>query len=182
MLMNGIKYSKIIMFFLFLWSVTSQVFAGNWDEMLWDQGVWDVSQALDSEGYIWTTSGDAEWIAQSTVYLDGNTALQSGVINHDEQSSIETTVSGVGTVSFYWKVSSETEKDFFKFYIDGVEMASISGEVDWQQRTFALSYGDHILRWTYSKDSSLVGGDDAGWLDDISTNPNIIAPIIFLLD
>ena len=61
-------------------------------------------------------------------------------------------------------------------------MAAISGEIDWQRITFPISFGEHTLRWTYSKDSSLVDGDDAGWLDGISTSPIIIAPIIFLLD
>lgn len=177
--MKGFKTTALCLLYLF---VSSYAFAGNWDEMVWDQGVWDITQTLNSEDYVFTTSGDAVWAEQSTVYHDGSTALESGAIGDNEQTNIETTVSDVEMISFYWKVSSETEKDFFRFYIDGVEMASISGEIDWQRITFNLSPGSHTLRWTYSKDSSLVGGDDTAWLDGISTSLFVIAPIIFLLD
>jgi hypothetical protein len=44
-------------------------------------------------------------------------------------SMIRTTVTGPGTLSFYWKVSSEIDYDFFKFSIDGISYSQMNGEV-----------------------------------------------------
>ncbi len=43
---------------------------------------------------------------------------------------------GPGTVTFWWKVSSEANYDWLSFYVDGVLQDRISGEVGWQQITY----------------------------------------------
>jgi hypothetical protein len=85
-------------------------------------------------------------------------------------------VTGPGTLSFWWKVSSEQWFDYLIFHIDGLQQAAISGEVDWQQQAFALDSGNHTLTWTYAKDPSVSEGMDAGWLDQVifRTNPPVI--------
>ncbi|MCG7853971.1 MAG: hypothetical protein MIO92_15730, partial [Methanosarcinaceae archaeon] len=40
------------------------------------------------------------------------------------------------TIKFHWKVSSESGSDYLKFYIDDSLQDSISGEVDWQQKSY----------------------------------------------
>ena len=79
-------------------------------------------------------------------------------------------------MNFWWKVSSEQFFDYLNFFIDGVQQASLSGEVDWQLQTFAIGSGTHTLRWTYQKDSSVSAGLDAAWLDQVQylTNPPVI--------
>jgi hypothetical protein len=37
------------------------------------------------------------------------------------------------TITFYWKVSSESNGDYLKFYIDDTLKDSISGEVGFQK-------------------------------------------------
>ena len=56
------------------------------------------------------------------------------------------------------------------------QQAAISGEVNWQQLTYPVSAGSHLLRWTYAKDSSVNTGSDAAWLDQVNlvTNPPVI--------
>jgi hypothetical protein len=77
-------------------------------------------------------------------------------------------VSGPGTVSFYWKVSSELDWDFLDFYIDGAMQDQISGEVDWEQKTYQITgAGSHTLEWRYTKDGGAFGGLDAGWVDKL---------------
>jgi subtilisin-like proprotein convertase family protein len=80
---------------------------------------------------------------------------------------MQTTVTGPGTLSFYWKVSSEANYDFLEFWVDGVLKSEISGEVNWQQKSFSLASGSHLLSWSYSKDRSVSAGSDAGWLDRV---------------
>ena len=85
-------------------------------------------------------------------------SVVSGTISDGQQTWIETTVVGPGPVAFWWMVGSELGYDQFQFLIDGVEQANISGDVSWQQRTFNLPAGVHVVRWAYVKDAT----DSAG--------------------
>ncbi|MCX6874980.1 MAG: M6 family metalloprotease domain-containing protein [Verrucomicrobia bacterium] len=130
----------------------------------------DLPQALDTPALTWATSGNAAWAGQILTTHDGVDAAQSGLITDSQQSTTETTVTGAGSLSFWWKVSSESSFDYLRFYLDGAEqpgIVGISGAVDWQQQTLAVPAGSHTLRWTYAKDYSNSVGLDAAWLDQV---------------
>ena len=124
--------------------------------------------AVDYAGPVWSSSGNAPWFGQGSVTHDSADAAQSGWLTNSQSSYLDTTLVGPGTLKFWWKVSSETNYDFLRFYVDGVSKIIISGEVDWQQQTFALPAGSQTLRWAYTKDSTLSQGLDAAWLDQVS--------------
>jgi len=130
-----------------------------------------LAEALDTP-LRFTTGGSASWFAQTTTsYYDGD-AAQSGGISHSQDSWIQTTVSGKGTLKFYWKVSSEYDYDFLEFYIDGSLYDQISGSVNWQQKTYTISSsGSHTLEWRYVKDSGTNSGSDCGWVDKVEWLP-----------
>ncbi|HVV01388.1 MAG TPA: hypothetical protein VHH88_08495 [Verrucomicrobiae bacterium] len=125
-----------------------------------------LAASLDTTNLTWTTGGDLPWFPESTNSFDGTSAAQSGAITDDQSSWLETTVPIDGQVSFWWQVSSEQYADNLSFSINGVQQDAISGQVDWTQATYAVSAGD-VLRWEYDKDSSVSGGSDAGWLDQV---------------
>ena len=93
---------------------------------------------------------------------------------------MQTTVTAVAgdKVSFYWKVSSEETYDYLKFSIDGAEQDRISGEQDWQKKSYSLSAGSRTLKWEYIKNSSGDGGDDKSWVDGlvVGTGSLVIPP------
>ncbi|GHV72416.1 hypothetical protein FACS1894201_01460 [Bacteroidia bacterium] len=97
------------------------------------------------------SQGSYSWYAGTDYVYSGNSGY------HNTTSSFSTTVSNIDsiTVSFEWAVGSESNYDYFKFYIDGTERISYSGS-----RTFYTSYsvklpaGSHSLVWQYSKDDS----------------------------
>jgi Leucine-rich repeat (LRR) protein len=122
-------------------------------------------EALDNCNLKWATSGDAPWFPQKAVVYSGDSAASSGKIGNNQSSILETTITGPGALSFYWKVSSEDYADYLIFYLDGVPLDKISGQVDWQQKSYSIPLGTHVLRWTYLKDQSGTWGADAGWLD-----------------
>ncbi|MHC4805865.1 MAG: hypothetical protein ACYTBX_06315, partial [Planctomycetota bacterium] len=124
-----------------------------------------LAEALDTD-LSFTTGGSADWFSQTTTsYYDGD-ATQSGDISHSQDSWIQTTVSGTGTVKFYWSVSSEEDYDFLQFRIDGMMQDRISGLVDWEQRTYTIiTPGSHTLEWRYVKDGNGDSGSDCGWVD-----------------
>ncbi|WP_198265407.1 reprolysin-like metallopeptidase [sulfur-oxidizing endosymbiont of Gigantopelta aegis] len=128
-----------------------------------------IASAIDYPGLSWTSSGDALWRTQSSEFNIGQSALQSGVLANNQQSIIQTRLSGPKVVNFYWKVSSQFNADFVKFYIDNVEIEALSGEVDWVKKSMTLSAGSHELKWIYSKDAAFNNGLDAAWVDGIET-------------
>ena len=126
----------------------------------------------------WETGGGSPWSADSAVYNGGSDSMGSGSLGHNQESWLDTQVEGATNVSFYWKVSSEANYDYLRFYVDGVEQTKISGNLDWQQQSFPLSTGKHILTWKYTKDGSVSAGTDRGWLDSVKFDGAITAPVL----
>jgi hypothetical protein len=126
-----------------------------------------LSEALDTILNL-TTGGEAEWLLQTDkTFFDGD-ALKSGDVGDNQESFLQAVVDGAGTISFYWKVYSETDFDFLEFYIDGVLQDQISGLVDWHQMVYKIiEPGTHTLELRYIKDDSVSEGDDCGWVDRV---------------
>ena len=71
------------------------------------------------------------------------------------------------SISYFRKVSSEDGYDFFKFYIDDTEMDSQTGSTGWSQASFPVDFGTHTFKFSYQKDSGVIGGSDCAWVDNI---------------
>jgi M6 family metalloprotease-like protein len=133
-----------------------------------------IAEALDFTGFVWNTDGNAAWVGQTfTAYYDDD-AAQSGKISGNQYTRLYTNITGPGLFYFWWKVSSEDYFDPFEFYIDGEKRNTISGEVDWQQKTYIIEPGDHLIEWKYSKNSAFNDGADCGWVDRIQWTPGIV--------
>ena len=131
-----------------------------------------LAEALDATNLVWSTGGSANWFPQTLVIHDGVDAAQSGVITHLQESWMQTTVTGPGALSYWWKVSSESGFDYLEFHLDGALQAGrISGEVNWQQVSLDIGPGTHALRWRYTKDGSVNSGQDAAWVDQVAFMP-----------
>ncbi len=135
----------------------------------------NLGTALNATNLVWTSNpANALWLAQMSVTHDGEAAAQSGRVADNGASFLVSTVTGPGMLAFWWKVSSEEGYDLLRFSANGpgpLLRASISGDVDWQQLTFNIPSGTYTLQWTYSKDSSVSVGQDAGWLDEVTFTP-----------
>jgi len=130
-----------------------------------------VAEALDALNLDWFIGGNAPWFPQTNTTHDGMDAARSGPIGVFQASTLQTTVTGPGTLSFWWRVSSFGVLNPLTFAVNGARIASISGEVGWQRRTLFIGGGTHALQWTYSKDSFAAAGQDAGWVDQVSFVP-----------
>jgi len=126
-----------------------------------------IAEAVDYPGLTFTLTGNANWFSQTTTTYYGGDAAQSGDIGNNQTSTMETTISGKTSVKFYWRVSSETNYDYLRFYIDGVQQTSISGSTSWAQKTYTVSSGSHTLKWSFTKDASVSSGSDCGWVDKL---------------
>jgi hypothetical protein len=137
-----------------------------------------LGDAVDATNLVWTSGGNVAWLRQTAVTHDGVDAAQSGAIFDYQESWLQTTVTGPGTLTFWWRVSSEFDFDWLRFHIDGVMQHQISGEIAWQQRSHPIPAGSHVLRWRYVKDANTVAGSDRAWVDQVNFTPAAGAPII----
>jgi endonuclease/exonuclease/phosphatase family metal-dependent hydrolase len=128
-----------------------------------------IGDAVDAPTLTWTTGGSSAWAGQTNVTFDTEDAAASGVLTDNQESWLETSLTGPSVLSFRWKVSSENGYDYLECYTNGVlAVAGISGEVDWQPVQFFVGAGLHAVRWRYVKDGSLLSGQDRGWVDQVS--------------
>jgi len=110
---------------------------------------------------------------------DGGTSIKLGgvgLLSDGQMAGIEWFLTGPGILTFDWKVSSEADWDWLRFYEAGNGPTNqISGNVDWSRRTVTvLGAADlpHTFRWEYEKDpEGEYFGQDAGWVDAISWTP-----------
>jgi len=129
-----------------------------------------------SFGSDWTLSSQYPWqIAEGG---RGNYCAQSN--NNGQHSTsghmqLSVNVLAAGELTFWYKVSSETNYDKLHFYMDGQEKGVWSGTVAWTEFSQPVTVGQHTFKWEYTKDSSVSSGDDCAWVDDIKFPPvNVI--------
>ena len=134
-----------------------------------------LGEAVDNTDLSWGTGGDGGWFGQANTYYYDGDAAESGDISDGESTYLETTVTGSGDLSFYWKVDSELGYDYLRFYIDGAEQAKISGSTSWAQKTYSIDSGSHTLTWKYTKDGSISSGEDCGWVDKVEFTESLCA-------
>ncbi|MCL1921272.1 MAG: InlB B-repeat-containing protein [Kiritimatiellaeota bacterium] len=129
--------------------------------------------AVNAPQLVWQTGGDADWFVQSDVSNGDGYAAQSGAIENYQSSWIETSVTGEGTLSFWWKVSSEAGYDFLICTTNGAEAMRITGEDGWKQETLNLTASETTIRWSFVKDEIDLDdiGEDCGWLDEVMWVP-----------
>jgi len=122
----------------------------------------------DFTAFEWV-NGNRPWVIISDNPFEGTYSAKSGNITDNQSSelmiSLETM--GVGEITFTHKVSSEEDWDFFKFYIDGNKLGEWSGTGEWEEDSYTISEGSHILKWSYEKDQNTSNGSDCAWLDNI---------------
>lgn len=139
--------------------------------------------ALDDEYLDWWSGGDLAWTEVSDAAATGGSAASSGPVGDEKNSVLLTQLSGPGTLSFRWKVSSDDD-DLLVFSINGLQEDAIDGDVDeWTTVSKELGDGAHSLTWDFRQDEAEDGsvdvrgirrdeaeggaGMDAGFLDAV---------------
>ncbi|MBN1337800.1 MAG: choice-of-anchor D domain-containing protein [Bacteroidales bacterium] len=165
------------------------VIAGSYNAFkTYYQGVGLMVEDWETGGFLafpWQSGGDANWLITQSNPYEGVYCAQSGDIDDYEISELFLTVVVTvdDSISFYRKVSSESNYDYLQFWIDGNMMEEWAGEVGWGKEVYPVTAGLHTFKWVFDKDVSLSSGSDCGWIDyiifpplgpiepDISVNP-----------
>jgi len=116
---------------------------------------------------LWTNSASYPWTFSTENPYEGIYCLKSGSIGNNATTDISLLYESAeaDSISFYYRVSSESGYDKMSFYINNVKKGEWSGEVGWTKAQYAVTAGRHIFKWQYKKDYSSTGGSDCCWID-----------------
>lgn len=110
-----------------------------------------------------TTNGNTNWLVSSGT-------AKAGSIGNSQATHLRLSVTMAkgGLVRFDYKVSSEVNFDYLRFYIDDIKQADWSGEIDWTTSPrFFIPEGTHVLRWSYETDTAAAVGSNTAWIDNV---------------
>jgi len=142
------------------------------------------NSALGTSNLTWTTSGDANWFLESTnTYNGAPAAAQSGSVTGSQETILTTTVTGPGTLDFYWSsIANDPNQGFdYEFYIDDPnsgDIADLFGDNDWQSiqdstgGPVAIPPGQHTLGWIVYANGD-TDPTEAAYLDNVSYIPTV---------
>lgn len=122
-----------------------------------------------------TTSGDGIWTVTSGPNThNGSFSAQSGSIGDSQESRLryDFTIDSPSYLEFTFRVSSEEWADYGRFFLNGVEQFSHSGNysTDGEWRSYSIQIptpGTYYAEWVYEKDASWSDGDDMFQVDDV---------------
>ncbi len=122
----------------------------------------------DFNSFDWQFTGSANWNISNEA-SDGEYSAHSGTITDNQQTGMELALNipNNGSITFDYKVSSEGNYDFLRFYIDGSEQDSWSGNQNWETVTYDVNAGNRTFKWEYTKDGSVSSNSDCAWVDNI---------------
>ena len=123
----------------------------------------------DPHGFEAITEGD-RYLAKST---------NAGVGNSTATLTTTVQMAAGDTLTFDYFYSSENNFDWYRFKANGTEVQHFSGTgiSDFASYTYtAASDGAYTFEWSYSKDSSVNGGNDCVKLDNVAFSGTIEPP------
>lgn len=149
-----------------------QEYQDGTDPVVSDSGVAGLGAALDNTTLTWATDGDANWFSQTAESYLGGSSLQSGAIGNDDASSLSTTVTGPGLMTFRYRTSTESGADKLLVWVGNSKAFDASGVNPWTEgKALVASSVTTTLEWEYDKDGYVAGNEDKVWLDAMVWTP-----------
>ncbi len=137
----------------------------------------DLAQVLGATNLTFTNVGSTPWFGETTVTHDGVAAVQSSAVNDPQTSTLQTTVTGPGTLSFWWQISAPVFNSV-EFQFGGITQVAIFGNTSWTQQVIYLGDGVQTLQWNYFINSFPMSPDYAGWVAQITFTPGTTSPSV----
>jgi len=139
----------------------------------------ELNTALGTTNLNWATSGNSSWFVETTnTYNGAPAAAQSGSVTNNQSSILSTTVTGPGTLTYYWSSIANPLGSFScEFDVDGNYSNNITGDTAWyQDGPYRIGPGPHTLSWTIYANND-TDPTQAGFLDNVVFTPPDTNPV-----
>ena len=135
--------------------------------------------------YTWNNTDQNPWEIATDDKVDGQYSMKSKT-NLDHRSTSKISITWTSTIddsiSYYRKVSTESNYDKFYFKMDGEEMENASGEIGWERAAFFVPAGTHTFSFEYDKDYSVSEGSNCVWIDYLQLPLNSSDTYTYIID
>ena len=124
----------------------------------------------DFSMFDWQVDPAYPWTVTTTNPYEGTYCMKSGgagVPSVISNMTVTVDIPADGIMSYYGKISCESNWDYGYFYIDGVQKAQYTGVSNWAEKHFDITAGTHTFKWSYTKDASVNSNDDCFYVDYI---------------
>ena len=117
-------------------------------------------------------SGSKKWTVVEDATAIGGHCLRSPSIPDRATANLNIGYKAdvADTFSFYHKTSTEPG-DMLVLTVNGKEMDSWSGTGEWERSEYELKEGNNVIKFTFKKDDSGSGGEDAVMIDHLCFPP-----------
>ena len=125
----------------------------------------------DFSMFDWQLDNNYPWSITTTNPYEGTYCMKSGgagVPSVVSNMTVTVNIPADGVMSYFGKISCESNWDYGYFYIDGVQKAQYTGVSNWAEKSFDITAGDHTFMWQYTKDASVNSNDDCFYVDFIT--------------
>jgi hypothetical protein len=120
-------------------------------------------------GWVQGATANVSWVTTNSVAATGSYSLRSGAIGDSQTATVAWAGTfDAGTLSFNFRMESESCCDWFELKLDGSVIHSASGmRTAWTEVRKQVPAGTHTIEWSYRKDGSVASGADAVFIDDV---------------
>ncbi|MCL1826953.1 MAG: M6 family metalloprotease domain-containing protein [Candidatus Cloacimonetes bacterium] len=130
------------------------------------------SESFESQTFTnfdWQNNSASPWsIVSDPTAPHGSYVATSGQIDAGQTSRLEIQLHhDNGYIQFHLKTSSAPDSGYLKFYMDGAELGSWSGNTIWTSFAMPVVAGPHHYAWVYQRTTAASGGENKVWIDRI---------------
>jgi alpha-tubulin suppressor-like RCC1 family protein len=141
--------------------------------------VQSLAEALNATNLIWSsTSTSMPWLPETTFTHDGIAAASCSSTNPLSQGILKTSVTGPGTLTFWWALLLKFGGANLLFSMNGTNAAMLGFPQLWQQQTFYLWEGTNDLQWMFPADQFFNSGSTTGFVDQVTYTPGATSAFI----
>ena len=127
--------------------------------------------ALDGRRLSWSSGGAAIWVPQAEVSHDGEDAAKSGEVTGDDVSTLSISVTGPGTLSWWWKLDM-SDCAGVDVFVDEAFVESLDSVSDWVSASVnVVGDGKHAVRFEFWNAGTAAAISDCAYIDQVSWTP-----------
>ena len=122
------------------------------------------------EDFEWVNDPQHPWTITNVDPYSGSFCLQSGTIGHNATTTLSilyNVENETDEIRFARKTDCQSNGDYLRFYIDGIQQYEWSGSLNWREANFPVTQGEHTFSWAYEKNATGTSGQDHVWIDEV---------------